>query len=171
MENALNHMGVIDPVALMKTPEVRTFVEQAEKQLMAIPLDTPENRNPANQAAILHDWILRNPENIETLRPVMPKHLESEAAQVAFMNYIFGIEETRKYGDLTARLGMYDPTNPYANFPERLWVDARRPRATAIFILDGNPSAAERFRNASYEAWGGRYNLPNDGKNRPLSSH
>jgi hypothetical protein len=167
MEDYLHQLGVGNPAALLKHEAVRKFIAQAEKQLIAVPLDTTL-KNAEDQAKILHDWFLNTPENRAILEPVMP-HLNSEIERTRFMNYVFAIEETKRYSELTARLGWYDPKRAYLNFPQRTFVDARRPRATAIFIYDGNPAADQQFRDGTYEALGGRFGLQSDGSSRPAN--
>jgi pimeloyl-ACP methyl ester carboxylesterase len=151
MKELLWKLGVADVPALLAHPKVRTFQQNAMKQILAVSLDRPEFMNattPEAEQAVLNIGIFKTAENMELLKDVMPSGLD-EAKQIAFLNYLVGIDASLRQMELMHSLGVD------SNF-----FHMNRPRASAILIYDTNDQA-DRFRRNDYWVEGNRLKFNN----------
>lgn len=164
MTDYLTRMGVKNVDEFLEKPESLAFLRVAEEQIMRAPIYDPKYINDAKaQEAILHDWMLgQNPKYKKIFGSAMPAEIKTQEDEVRFLNYLLGIDVSRRYAAVMKDLGQLDFGAALTNVDQRgvhdrsLWphLNADRPRASAVFIYDTSPVAAEGFGSRPYPgAW------------------
>jgi len=138
----------IDYSIIKNDPRVLEFQRTAREQILKSDV---YNSETFNYFDLMDNNELRN-----LLKDILPKGI-TKKDEIKVMSYLASIPGIEDYKNLLSSL------NIHSNF-----IDFNNARASALFIYDNAPEAAQKFRDATYSVQGKHYSLSNDGLNKPL---
>jgi len=152
MHQRIGKLGVKDPQTFMASRSTKDLLGSVKRQVL--------DEDADNYLKMEYKALLDRPETLEKLDQILGENTLKKEQKIEMLAYMVGIDATRQYKGLLDKLSI---EGGYSNI-----LQYDNPRATALFIYDDSPTAAQRFNDGTYETISDNYSFRNDGKNSPL---